>query len=436
MTSADSTARSPHDPARDPAASSRASGDASGPSRVRFPAARPVIGVVGGGQLARMMGPVATELGIELRVLAEGPEAGALAAAASHDIGEATDLEALQRFCEGLDVLTFDHEHVPNEHLERLLAQGVVVEPRPHALIHAQDKIVMRRAIERLGLPNPRWAEVASAQELIAFAEAGTWPVILKTPRGGYDGKGVLMVGSPAQARTGTAAEWFARAGSQPLLAEEAVPFIRELSAQVARRRSGEQRCWPVVESLQVDGVCDEVIAPAPELDAPTAAAAQRAALRISAELDVTGVMAVELFQTADGAILVNELAMRPHNSGHWSMDGAVTGQFEQHLRAVMDLPLGIPDPTGAVTVMKNVLGGSAPSLYEGMAQAMAEHPQAKIHLYGKSVKPGRKVGHVNVVAPADGAQPTPQDLAETVARTRLTAAAAAALLREGPSPA
>ena len=398
----------------DPAADSR-----------RFAPTGPVIGVVGGGQLARMMGPAATELGIELRVLAESAEAGAVPAAASHQVGPGDDLEALRAFAQGLDALTFDHEHVPNARLEALLADGVVVEPRPHALIHAQDKIVMRRAVERLGLPNPRWAEVSDAEDLVAFAD-GRWPVILKTPRGGYDGKGVLVVRSQDEARTGTAAEWFGRAES-PLLAEEAVDFARELSAQVARRRSGEQRCWPVVESIQVDGVCDEVISPAPNLAPDEIATAQRIALELSEQLDVTGVMAVELFQTRDGRLLVNELAMRPHNSGHWSMDGAVTGQFEQHLRAVLDLPLGSPEPLASVAVMKNILGGEQPNLFEGLTQAMSEHPRAKIHLYGKSVKPGRKVGHVNALSrredPADGS---------VTAEVRALASAAAAVVRDG----
>ncbi|WP_144791526.1 5-(carboxyamino)imidazole ribonucleotide synthase [Kocuria palustris] len=397
------------------------------PGSERFSASGPVVGVVGGGQLARMMGPAAAELGIELRVLAESEEAAAVPAAASHRVGAGDDLEALRGFSRGLDALTFDHEHVPNEHLEALLADGVVVEPRPHALIHAQDKIVMRRAVDRLGLPNPRWAEVSDADALVAFAGQGQWPVVLKTPRGGYDGKGVLLVHSEQEARTGTAAEWFDRSAA-PLLAEEAVPFARELSAQVARRRSGEQRCWPVVESIQVDGVCDEVIAPAPGLSPEESAAAQRIALRLSAELDVTGVMAVELFQTRDGSLLVNELAMRPHNSGHWSMDGAVTGQFEQHLRAVLDLPLGCPEPVAAVAVMKNILGGDQPNLHAGLTEAMAAHPRAKVHLYGKSVRPGRKVGHVNALSAAG--QPADEGV---TAEVRRTASAAAAVLRDGP---
>lgn len=391
--------------------------------RIPSPAATtgPVIGVVGGGQLARMMGPAATELGIELRVLAEAEDSCAIPAAAHHHVGDYTDLSTLMDFADGVDALTFDHEHVPNHHLQALLTAGVAVEPRPDALVHAQDKIVMRRAVEALGLPNPRWAEVTSVDDLVSFAD-GQWPVVLKTPRGGYDGKGVLLVHSEQEARSGTAASWFAAGSFPALLVEEAVRFTRELSALVARTPSGEVRSWPVVESIQVDGVCDEVLAPAPGLDQDLAQAAEQAARRLATELNVTGVMAVELFDVADRGFLINELAMRPHNSGHWSMNGSVTSQFEQHLRAVLDLPLGDTGFTGGATVMKNILGGDCPDLFRGFTTAMTRVPAAKIHLYGKAVRAGRKVGHVNVTGDS------PQDLPEL----RAQAAAAARIIRDG----
>lgn len=385
------------------------------------PVTGPVVGVIGGGQLARMMGPAATALGIELRVLAEAPDSCAIPAAARHEVGDYRDLQTLMRFCEGLDAVTFDHEHVPNHHLHALMEAGVAVEPRPSALVHAQDKIVMRRAVERLGLPNPRWAAVDDVEQLVEFA-ADQWPVVLKTPRGGYDGKGVLLVHSEEEARTGTARAWFDDGTFETLLAEEAVPFTRELSALVARTPSGQVRSWPVVESIQVNGVCDEVLAPAPNLEPEIAEAAAAAARALATELGVTGVMAVELFDVAGRGFLVNELAMRPHNSGHWSMDGSVTGQFEQHLRAVLDLPLGATDFIGAAAVMKNILGGPCSDLFQGFTKAMSEVPGAKIHLYGKGVRPGRKVGHVNVTVK------DPEDLA--VIREQATRAAA--ILRDG----
>ena len=379
----------------------------------------PIIGVVGGGQLARMMAPAATALGFELRVLAEGADACAVPAVAHATVGDYTDLPTLSAFAADVDVLTFDHEHVPAEHLRSLAAAGVNVQPSPDALIHAQDKLVMRAAVERLGLPNPRWAAVAGTAELVDFGKAIGWPVVLKTPRGGYDGKGVRIIADAAEALA--AADWFT---GGPLLAEEKVPFSRELSALVARTPGGTAVPWPVVHSIQVDGVCDEVIAPAQELDPSVAAAAQAAALRIAAELGVTGVMAVELFETPGRGegFLINELAMRPHNSGHWTMDGSVTGQFEQHLRAVLDLPLGSTDVLGDVVVMKNYLGGANEDLFSSYALALAAEPAAKIHAYGKAVRPGRKIGHVNVVGRS----------AADLPRVRRSAEHAAAILRDG----
>ncbi|MEE2521630.1 5-(carboxyamino)imidazole ribonucleotide synthase [Pseudarthrobacter sp. J75] len=356
----------------------------------------PVIGVVGGGQLARMMAPAATALGFELRVLAEGPDVSAVSAVAQAPLGDYKDLEALREFAQGVDVLTFDHEHVPGEHLRELLASGVNVQPGPDALIHAQDKLVMRAAIDRLDLPNPAWAEVATVEDLVAFGDKTGWPVVLKTPRGGYDGKGVRIVSSPAEAAQ--TQDWFDV--MSPLLAEAKVEFSRELSALVARTPDGEARAWPVVHTIQVDGVCDEVIAPALHIPIEVAAAAEEAALRIAHELEVTGVMAVELFETpgVGYGFLINELAMRPHNTGHWTQDGCVTSQFEQHLRAVLNLPLGATDLLGPIVVMKNFLGGANQDLFSAFPAALAAEPGAKVHCYGKSVRPGRKIGHVNLV--------------------------------------
>src|SRR3712207_3082999 len=183
------------------------------------------------------------------------------------------------------------------------------------------------------------------------------------------------------------------------MLVEERVDFVRELAALVVRSPSGQVAAYPVVESVQRDGICWEVVAPAPDLDDELALEAQQIAMRVAAELDVTGILAVELFETSDARVLVNELAMRPHNTGHWSMDGAVTGQFENHLRAVLDLPLGSPAARQPWTVMVNILGGShgrlSEELYAGYPHVFARDPRLKVHLYGKAVKPGRKVGHV-----------------------------------------
>ncbi|WP_104168806.1 5-(carboxyamino)imidazole ribonucleotide synthase [Arthrobacter sp. SX1312] len=366
-----------------------------------------------------MMAGPAVELGLELRVLAEGPDVSAVAAVASSQVGDYRDRETLRAFAAGVDVVTFDHEHVPGELLADLAADGVRLHPSPAALRHAQDKLVMRRAVDGLGLPNPRWQAVTDPSDVEAFAASTGWPVVLKTPRGGYDGKGVLVLRDAAA--LGSASDWFT--GGE-LLVEQFVPFSRELSVLVARRPSGEAVTWPVVESIQVDSVCDEVIAPAPALAADVARDVTAAALHLAERLDVTGVMAVELFETpgSGAGYLINELAMRPHNSGHWTMDGAVTGQFEQHLRAVLDLPLGSTAPLAQHAVMKNILGGVNTDIYAAYPSALSSGPSAKVHFYGKGVRPGRKIGHVNALA-APG---------EPLADVRARATRVAATLRDG----
>ncbi|CAG7573957.1 5-(carboxyamino)imidazole ribonucleotide synthase [Barrientosiimonas humi] len=354
------------------------------------------MGIIGGGQLARMAQPPAINLGITLSVLAEADDASAAQVVPSSPVGEHTDTERVREFARGVDVVTFDHEHVPAEVLAALESDGVVLHPSPAALAHAQDKLRMRRRLTDLGIPCPAWAAVHDAAELEAFAAEHGWPVVLKTPRGGYDGKGVRLVRSADEA-----ADWLGRADADGLLAEEAVDFRRELAVLLARSPSGQAAVWPVVETVQTEGICTEVLAPAPGLDPDLAARLSEAGLRIAGELGVTGVLAVEVFETRapDGqpTYVVNELAMRPHNSGHWTIDGSVTSQFEQHLRAVLDLPLGDPSPRDRWTVMANVLGGDFPDLYPAYRHLMARDPGLKIHLYGKDVRPGRKIGHVDV---------------------------------------
>ncbi|WP_429726116.1 5-(carboxyamino)imidazole ribonucleotide synthase [Aeromicrobium duanguangcaii] len=345
------------------------------------------VAVIGGGQLARMMQPPAIGLGIRLALLAEGPDVSAAQVIADHHIGTHTDLDDLRRAVQDAPVVTFDHEHVPPEHLRTLVQEGHDCRPGPDALIHAQDKLVMRRRLTDLGVPCPRWAPVAEPADVEAFG----FPAIVKTARGGYDGKGVWKVESAADLD-----EPFGAEGA--LLVEELVPFRRELSAQVARSATGEIVDYPVVESRQVDGVCFEVIAPAPNLDPVLEARARSIARTIAEALDVVGMLAVELFETNDDRILVNELAMRPHNTGHWSIDGAVTSQFENHLRAVMGLPLGSTTPRQPWSVMVNILGGAVDDLAAQREVALAAQPDVKVHLYGKAVKPGRKVGHVTAV--------------------------------------
>jgi 5-(carboxyamino)imidazole ribonucleotide synthase len=358
-------------------------------------ASHPTVGVIGGGQLARMMQPAAIALGVRLRVLAADPGESAAQVIPDVVLGAHDDAEAVTRFAKDCDVVTFDHEHVPAEVLDRLVDQGHAVRPGPHALRHAQDKSVMRARLSEIGVPAPAWCTVESTEQVAAFARTVDWPVVLKAARGGYDGRGVWVVRDAEQARTVLDQ---ARETGVSLLAEAMVPFVRELSAQVARSPHGQAVAYPVVETVQIDGICREVYAPTPGLSDQDAVEAQRIALSIAKELDVTGMLAVELFQTADGAISVNELAMRPHNSGHWTIDGAVTSQFENHLRAVLDLPLGDPSAHAPVAVMANVLGLDLPNVYPAYLHCMARDPGLKIHMYGKPVKPGRKIGHVTVL--------------------------------------
>ncbi|MGQ0464895.1 MAG: 5-(carboxyamino)imidazole ribonucleotide synthase [Sporichthyaceae bacterium] len=353
-----------------------------------------VVGMVGGGQLARMTAQAAIALDVKLRVLAASPDESAAQVACDVVVGDHDDLDTLRAFAAGCDVLTFDHEHVPTDHLRALEADGVAVRPGSGALEHAQDKLAMRRRLTSVGIPAPAWELVSTVAELAEFGHWVGWPVVVKTPRGGYDGRGVRLLASADEA-----ADWLARG---PVLAEERVEFERELAVMLARSPHGQAAVYPVVQTVQRDGICREVIAPAP-IDEDHALDAQRIALEIAAQLGVVGVFAVELFDTAKG-VLVNELAMRPHNSGHWTIDGAVTSQFEQHLRAVLDLPLGSTAMRDPHAVMANVLGGHYPDLGQAYLHCMARDPGLKIHNYGKKVVPGRKVGHVTVSGddPAD----------------------------------
>jgi 5-(carboxyamino)imidazole ribonucleotide synthase len=351
----------------------------------------PVIGVIGAGQLARMMQPAAIGLGVPLRLLAEAPNSAAAQVIVDSTVGDYTDLATLRNWAVGCTVVTFDHEHVPTGHLDALAADGIACRPGPGALVHAQDKAVLRAKLAELEIEQPRFSVLESAPDMTELAASlGGWPLVLKTARGGYDGKGVWFVDDEeAAARVLAAAP-----PGIALVAEERVDFVRELSALVARAPSGQMAAYPAVESVQRDGVCVEVTAPAPGLEPALAIQAEQIALRLAAKLEVTGVLAVEMFETTDGRLLVNELAMRPHNTGHWSIEGAVTSQFENHLRAVLDLPLGSPLARSRWTVMVNILGGIG-ELFDGYPHVQARDPAIRVHLYGKSVRPGRKVGHV-----------------------------------------
>ncbi|GAA3874604.1 5-(carboxyamino)imidazole ribonucleotide synthase [Leifsonia kafniensis] len=359
-----------------------------------------------------MMIPAAVNLGIEIRVLAETD--GMSAGLAAFGVGDYRNREVVLAFAETVDVITFDHEHVPQEILRELVERGVAVHPGPDALLYAQDKLLMRQKLSELGLPVPDWARVENSTQLAEFLADHGGRAVVKTARGGYDGKGVRVVRHAHEAD-----DWFLAlaedANGGALLVEELVEFKRELAQLVARRPSGDIVAWPVVETVQRDGVCAEVIAPAPHSSGRLSEVAESIAIAVAEGIGVTGVMAVELFETVDERLLINELAMRPHNSGHWSIDGSTTGQFEQHLRAVLDLPLGGTGARDAWSVMVNILGGPAEgSLMDRYPGALEAYPSVKVHNYGKDPRPGRKVGHVT----AGG-----DDLDDVVYQARATAA-------------
>lgn len=364
-----------------------------------------VVGVIGGGQLARMMHPAAISLGIELRVFSESENSSAKSATTK--VGDYNQLNQIQEFAKELDALTFDHEHVPEKVLSQLEADGVNVRPGSSALIHAQNKLVMRRKLQSLGLPMPQWKAVSKPSELEEFINQFGPRVVVKTPIGGYDGKGVRVISQPNEVF-----DWFSAIESfgGELLVEEKINFTRELAILSARNPSGEFRTWPLVQTTQLNGVCAEVIAPAP--GNPDVKLAKEIARKVSESLGVVGVLAVELFETADGKLFINELAMRPHNSGHFSIEGSTTSQFEQHLRAVLDLPLGETSLKNNFAVMLNLLGVDQSNTFvERYKSVMAQVPNTKFHSYEKDARPGRKMGHLTI---------TGDDLEEILKEIRL----------------
>jgi len=343
------------------------------------------IGVIGGGQLARMMIEPAGRLGLEIKVLAETENSPASQAATV--VGDYREIDLVREFAKSVDVVTFDHEHVPLQILEKLEGEGFQFEPSSKALRFAQNKLEMRATLKDLGIPSPDWAQINSSAELDEFIENHAGVAILKTPTGGYDGKGVRVVHSSDDAK-----DWLST--NLPLLAEEKVSFVRELAQLSARNRKGEWSSWPLVETVQENGVCAQVLSPAADANAELAA---QIAKTIAEGLDVTGVLAVELFEAEDGRLLVNELAMRPHNSGHFSIEGSKTSQFEQHLRAALNLPLGDTDPADPFSVMLNLLGQNDVDSFQIEKDMVIEG--AFVHTYGKSSRVGRKMGHITATS-------------------------------------
>lgn len=341
----------------------------------------PIVGVIGAGQLARMSIAPATALGVDLLLLA-GDSQDSGAQITNHIVGDYKDLETVRAFAKKCDVVTFEHELIPLSIVKALEADGVVVRPSSSAFVYSQDKAAMREKLS--SFPSPHWQIVTSGDQVKDF------PVIAKAISGGYDGRGVWKVSD--------ANELAVLLKQTPkLLIEELIDFDYEVAVMVARSPHGQATTWAPTQTIQEDGICTMTISPAPHLSVALSEKAQKLALDIAAAVGVVGVMAVELFVKGE-ELFINELAMRPHNSGHWTIDGSHTSQFEQHLRAVLDLPLGDPSMSAPIAVMGNVLGGDKPDMYRPYLHLMARTPALKFHHYKKEVRPGRKIGHVTMV--------------------------------------
>jgi 5-(carboxyamino)imidazole ribonucleotide synthase len=362
------------------------------------------VGVVGAGQLARMTYQAGIPLGLTVRLLAASPDESAALVGQDVTIGSPTSRQDLAAFAAGCDVITFDHELVDAGHLAALEAEGHNVQPTADVVALVQDKRRQRADLSRMGFPVPAFRFVDDTAGVVDFAAAAGWPVVIKAARGGYDGRGVWVVPDAAAAGA-VVAETAAR--GVPLLVEAWVPIEREVAVLVARRPSGESVVYPMVETVQRDGICHEILAPA-AVPESLAGEGQALGAAIAEACGTTGILAIELF-VAGGKLLINELAARPHNSGHSSIEGNITSQFENHLRAVLDWPLGDPGPAAPAVATVNVLGRSTVDPATRLPAALAV-PGLHVHLYGKPARPGRKLGHVTVTGP---------DAADALARAR-----------------
>jgi len=330
-----------------------------------------------------MMAVPANDLGIPFTVFSGSATDGACSIA-NYVVGDYTSVADVIAFAKTVDVLTFEHELVPASVIREIEKSGTKVYPRADSFQYSQNKLLMRKKMAELGLPNPLWQEYSGGSIEITF------PLIAKLPTGGYDGRGVFVMKNKSELD-----ELFKKVGSV-LLLEEALHFEYEAAVMVARSPHGQAATWTPVLTVQKDGICTHTVTPIPNIEPDLATEMQEIALKIAEGISLVGVMAVELF-VVGGRCIVNELALRPHNSGHWSIEGSVTSQFEQHLRAILDLPLGSTAITAPYTVMGNVLGGEKSDMFRPYLHLMARTPALKFHQYGKEVRPGRKIGHVTM---------------------------------------
>ncbi len=344
----------------------------------------PIVGVIGAGQLARMMIAPAIALGVDLKLFAASSEDSA-ALSAEHVVGNFLNPDEVLAFAKTCDVITFEHELIPNSVIKVLEQNQVVVRPSSSAFIYSQNKAQMRKILQENNLPVPNWNLYSGDKD-----PGIPFPLIAKSISGGYDGRGVWVVADESELRE--------LLKIQPtLLLEEKLNFTSEIAVMVARSPHGQAATWPPTLTVQRDGICIQTITPAPDLSDTLKISAQEIALKIADLIGLVGVMAIELFVVGD-RLVINELAARPHNSGHWSIEGSVTSQFEQHLRAILDLPLGDTSMRADFAVMGNVLGGAKTNMYRPYLHLFARTPYLKVHQYRKEVKAGRKVGHVTAI--------------------------------------
>lgn len=341
----------------------------------------PVVGIIGAGQLARMTVAPAIALGVTLKLFAQDKNDSA-AQICDHVVGDFRNLKEVLKFARDCDVITFEHELIPLSVIKGLEAEGIRVYPPSSAFVYSQDKAQMRKVLS--DLPSPKWQVIADKGEVSEF------PIIAKAISGGYDGRGVWKIDSRDLLEEIVAI-------NPQLLIEELVDFNSEIAVMVARSPHGQASTWTPTQTIQENGICTRTVTPAPTISSMVSEIASALALTIAERVGLVGVMAVEMFVKGD-QLFINELAMRPHNSGHWTIEGSVTSQFEQHLRAILDLPLGDPSMSASFAVMGNILGGDKRDMYRPYLHLMARNPELKVHQYMKEVRPGRKIGHVNAV--------------------------------------
>ena len=323
----------------------------------------------------------AIALGVSLKLFAQDKSDSA-AQICDHKVGDFRDLNQVLQFARDCDVITFEHELVPLSVIKGIEAEGIRVYPPSSAFIYSQNKAEMRKALS--DLPSPQWQVITDEGEVSAF------PVIAKAISGGYDGRGVWKIESRDLLKEVLAI-------NPQLLIEELVDFDSEIAVMVARSPHGQASTWAPTQTIQENGICTRTVTPATTISSEVSEKASALALTIAERVSLVGVMAVEMFVKGD-QLFINELAMRPHNSGHWTIEGSVTSQFEQHLRAILDLPLGDPSMSASFAVMGNILGGDKSDMYRPYLHLMARNPELKVHQYMKAVRPGRKIGHVNAV--------------------------------------